>query len=278
MSSPENLPDNLPPLRDVIAAHGLRAEKSLGQNFLLDQNVTDKIAKLAGDFKDTSVIEIGPGPGGLTRSLLRTGAKKIIAVEFDERAVRALQDLKKIAGERLEIIQGDALKTDLLKLVPGKRVIAANLPYNIATMLLVSWLEQIRQNPAAFESMTLMFQKEVGERITAQPGTKSYGRLSVISQWLCDVKKVYDLPPSAFTPPPKVSSCVIKFTPKMLDKDAPSFEAVGKVTAAAFGQRRKMIRSSLKEYAAIIEEIGINTKLRAENLAVKDFIAIAKLA
>ncbi len=278
MSSPENLPDNLPPLRDVIAAHGLRAEKSLGQNFLLDQNVTDKIAKLAGDFKDTSVIEIGPGPGGLTRSLLRTDAKKIIAVEFDERAVRALQDLKKIAGERLEIIQGDALKTDLLKLVPGKRVIAANLPYNIATMLLVSWLEQIRQNPAAFESMTLMFQKEVGERITAQPGTKSYGRLSVISQWLCDVKKVYDLPPSAFTPPPKVSSCVIKFTPKMLDKDAPSFEAVGKVTAAAFGQRRKMIRSSLKEYAAIIEEIGINTKLRAENLAVKDFIAIAKLA
>jgi 16S rRNA (adenine1518-N6/adenine1519-N6)-dimethyltransferase len=269
-------PDDLPPLRDVIAAYGLRAEKSLGQNFLLDQNVTDKIAKLAGDLEDITVFEIGPGPGGLTRSLLKTNAKKIVAIEFDKRAVRALQDLKVHTEDRLEIIQGDALKTNLLELYPAPRAIAANLPYNIATALLIGWLEQIRNGSGTYESMTLMFQKEVGERITAQVGTKAYGRLSVISQWLCDVKKVYDLPPSAFTPPPKVSSCVMKFTPKKLGRDAPSFEAVGKVTAAAFGQRRKMVRSSLKEFADRLEKLGIDPEKRAENLSVQHFINLAK--
>ncbi len=268
--------DNLPPLRDVIAVHGLRAEKSLGQNFLLDQNITDKIAKLAGDFDGVTVFEIGPGPGGLTRSLLRSNAKKIIAIEFDDRAVKALQGLKDHAGDRLEIMKGDALKSDLLKLADGPRAIVANLPYNIATTLLIGWLEQIREDASAYESMTLMFQKEVGERIAALPDSKAYGRLAIISQWLCDAKKVYDLPPSAFTPPPKVSSSVIKLVPKKLEKDAPSFDAVGNVTAAAFGQRRKMVRSSLKNYADKFEKLGIDPEKRAENLPIQDFINLAK--
>jgi 16S rRNA (adenine1518-N6/adenine1519-N6)-dimethyltransferase len=268
--------EDLPPLRDVIAAHNLRAEKSLGQNFLLDQNVTDKIARLAGNLKGMNVFEIGPGPGGLTRSLLKSDANKIIAVEFDVRAVRALGDLKIAAGDRLDVIQGDALKTDLTKLSPAPRAIVANLPYNIATTLLISWLQQIRETPDAFGSMTLMFQKEVAERITAAPGAKAYGRLSVISQWLCDVKKVYDLPPSAFTPPPKVSSAIVHFTPKPISANAPSFEAVGKVTAAAFGQRRKMVRSSLKDYAEGLKRLGIDPEKRAETLKIQDFIELAK--
>lgn len=266
--------DILPPLRDVIAAHGLKAQKSLGQNFLLDQNITDKIVRAAGDISGVTVFEIGPGPGGLTRSLLQAGAEKVIAVEFDPRAVAALEDLKDVSEGRLEVLQGDALKTDLLPLAPAPRMIVANLPYNIATPLLIGWLRQTREVQDAYTSMILMFQKEVAERITARPGTKTYGRLSVLAQWLCKTRRVFNLPPGAFTPPPKVSSSIVEFIPKSLDHMAPDFEAVEAVTAAAFSQRRKMIKTSLKSYAARLEALGIDPKLRAENLSVEDYINI----
>ncbi len=267
--------DNLPPLRDVIAAHDLRAEKKLGQNFLLDSNITDKIAQSAGNLTEKTVFEIGPGPGGLTRSLLKAGAKKVIAVEFDPRAVAALQDLINRAEGRLTVIEGDALKTDLSALAPkGPRAIVANLPYNIATPLLINWLRQIYEENA-FSSMTLMFQKEVVQRICAAPGTKSYGRLSVLSQWLCDCRRAFDLPPSAFTPPPKVTSSIVQLTPKALPEKQPDFKSVEKLTAAAFGQRRKMIRSSLKDYLPALEKAGIDPTLRAEQLSISQFIALA---
>lgn len=269
-------PDDLPPLREVIAAHELRAQKSLGQNFLLDLNITEKIARAAGSLDGKTVFEIGPGPGGLTRALAKTGAKKIIAVEFDPRAVAALQSLKAAYGERLEIVPGDALRVNLLDLAEAPRVITANLPYNIATPLLTGWLKQIREAPGCYDSMTLMFQREVAERITAQPGTKDYGRLSVLCQWICSAHVCFDLPPSAFTPPPKVFSSVVHFTPKILNADAPPLRAVEKVTAAAFGQRRKMIRTSLKDYAAGLEKLGIDGTLRAENLTVEQFVGLAK--
>lgn len=272
--------DDLPPLRDVIAAHHLRAEKKLGQNFLLDQNITDKIARHAAqgvdDFSEHTVFEIGPGPGGLTRSLLREGAGNVIAVEFDPRAVAALQGLVDAAGGRLSVIQGDALDADLTALYDGPRMIVANLPYNIATPLLIGWLRQIRTAQDAFSGMVLMFQKEVAQRIVAQPNTKAYGRLSVISQWLCDCKILFDLSPAAFTPPPKVTSSVMRFTPKTLHDGAPDFKAVEAVAAAAFNQRRKMIRSSLKDYAAAIEACALDPSLRAEDLSVQDFIDLAK--
>lgn len=266
--------ENLPPLREVINQHDLRAHKSLGQNFLLDQNITDKIIREAGNLSGHTVFEIGPGPGGLTRSLLKTDVKKVIAIEFDERAVKALQDLKEASDNRLEIMQADALKTNLLDLTQGPRAIVANLPYNIATPLLTGWLEQIRNVQDAYSSMTLMFQKEVGDRITAQSNTKSYGRLAVLCQWLCHVQSVYELPPSAFTPPPKVKSSVVHFVPKSLN-DAPAFKDVENLTADAFGQRRKMIRSSLKNYSKQIEALGIDPTKRAENLTIEDFINIA---
>lgn len=271
--------DALPPLRDVIAAHDLRAQKSLGQNFLLDLNITDKIVRAAqqkADFTDVHVIEIGPGPGGLTRSLLRSPARKVTAVEFDPRAVTALQDLKDAAAGRLEIVQGDALQTDLIALADAPRAIVANLPYNIATPLLINWLRQIREDRTVFRSMSLMFQKEVAQRIAAAPGGKAYGRLSVMAQWLCDVRSVFDLPASAFTPPPKVESSIVHFTPKVLPQDAPSFAALERVTAAAFNQRRKMIRSSLKDYVDGIAALGLDPQARAENLRVEDYVMLAK--
>ncbi len=269
--------DNLPPLREVIATHDLRAQKSLGQNFLLDLNLTDKIARQAGDLSHVNVFEIGPGPGGLTRSLLQTDAQKIVAIEFDPRAVEALQDLRQVAGERLEVIEGDALEMDLTALADAPRAIVANLPYNIATPLLINWLRQIRQDPAAFQSMTLMFQKEVAQRLVAGPGNKTYGRLSVMVGWLCDVSLLFDLPPAAFTPPPKVTSSVVQFVPKKLEANAPSFEAMEKVTAAAFNQRRKMIRSSLKAYLPQIQALGIEETLRAEELVIEDYVGLARL-
>ncbi|MGB4107454.1 MAG: 16S rRNA (adenine(1518)-N(6)/adenine(1519)-N(6))-dimethyltransferase RsmA [Alphaproteobacteria bacterium] len=274
MSKPDGLPDNLLPLRDVIAKHELRAKKSLGQNFLLDMNITDKIAREAGDLSGKTVFEIGPGPGGLTRSLIKSPAAKIIAVEFDPRAVAALQDLK---SERVEIVQGDALRVNYLELAAAPRAIVANLPYNIATVLLTNWLKEIHEKPGAYDSMTLMFQKEVAERIVAAPGGKVFGRLSVIAQWICECRICFELPPSAFTPPPKVSSSVVHFVPRKLVADAPDFRSVEKVTAAAFGQRRKMIRGSLKDYAEGLERLGIDPTLRAENLSVENFIELAKL-
>ncbi len=267
--------DDLAPLRDVIAAHGLRAQKSLGQNFLLDQNITDKIVRCCGDVSGLHVLEVGPGPGGLTRSLLRSQVKTLTAVEFDPRAVGALRELETLSQGRLHVLQGDALETDFTAFSPPPRAIIANLPYNIATPLLIGWLRQIRIDPGSYSFMALMFQKEVGERLLAKPGTKAYGRLSVMAQWLCDIKKIMDLPPSAFTPPPKVHSCVLMFTPKKLPAASPHFKTVELLTAAAFSQRRKMIRSSLRDYAEILQGLGIAPELRAEALAVSDFIRIA---
>ena len=282
--SRQNDLDTLPPLREVIAAHGLVADKKFGQNFLLDSNITDKIARHAGiacgcgdtGLADKHVIEIGPGPGGLTRSLLRAGAKSVTAIEFDPRAIGVLQDLKTVAGERLEIIEGDAMTYDLTTLTPAPRVIVANLPYNIATPLLIGWLKQLRDDAGHYDAIILMFQKEVAQRICAQVGDKAYGRLAVMSNWLCSTKKLFDLSPAAFTPPPKVTSSVVQFVPKTLDEDAPLFASVETITAAAFGQRRKMIRSSLKDYTEALDSCGIDPSLRAENLRGDEFIKLAK--
>lgn len=268
---------SLPPLREIISDHDLRAEKKLGQNFLLDQNITDKIARTAGDLSGATVFEIGPGPGGLTRSLLRAGAARVIAIEFDPRAVNALQSLKAASCGRLDVLLQDALKTNLLDLADkGPRKIVANLPYNIATPLLIGWLKQIRDDHEAYSSMTLMFQREVGDRIVAPCGGKAYGRLAVMSQWLCNAKIVYDLPPQAFTPPPKVKSAVVYLTPKQPAADAPEFEVMESLVAAAFGQRRKMIRSSLKGYEAAVEAAGIDSSQRAETLSIADYLAISQ--
>lgn len=266
---------DLPPLREVIRTYGLRAEKKLGQNFLLDQNLTDKIVRHAGDLNGT-VFEIGPGPGGLTRSLLSSPAQKIIAIEYDPRAIEALSGLQTAASGRLEVICADALTFDLMQAGgPPPYHIVANLPYNIATPLLIGWLKQIRAC-RAYDSLTLMFQKEVAARITAPPGGQSYGRLSVMAQWLCAVKRLFDVPASAFTPPPKVTSSIIRLAPRALPANAPSFEAMEKVTAAAFGQRRKMIRTSLKDYAAVIEKLGFDPQKRAQDLGVEDYSALAR--
>lgn len=269
--------DALPPLREVITAHELRATKALGQNFLLDRNITDKIARQAGDMAAHTVIEIGPGPGGLTRSLLRAGAGKVVAIEFDRRAVDALQSLVAVSQGRLQVIHGDALAADIGALVPqGPRMIIANLPYNIATPLVIGWLMRIRDDPAFADLMLLMFQREVADRLTAPAGGKAYGRLGVAAQWLCEVRRAYDLPASAFTPPPKVASAVVCFKPLIHDTPPPAFESLEKITAAAFGQRRKMLRSSLGEYAPLLAMTGIRGDLRAEQLPVADFIRLAQ--
>lgn len=273
---------SLPPLREVIRTHNLRAEKALGQNFLLDQNITDKIVRLAGNASNTgnfsgcTAIEIGPGPGGLTRSLLASDAARVLAIEFDPRAVAAITDLKAVYGDKLDIVLGDAMKVDIAALTQAPRAIVANLPYNISVVLLAKWLEWIRNDPQAIDFMALMFQKEVADRILASPGNKTYGRISVMVQWVCQVKRLFDLPPSAFTPPPKVSSTIVHFTPRTLEPDAPSFGVMEKILAAAFNQRRKMVRSSLSEFAAAMDKAGTDQTLRAEDLSVADFVAIAK--
>lgn len=271
--------ESLPPLRDVIAAHDLRAEKKLGQNFLLDLNITDKIARAAGDLNGKHVIEIGPGPGGLTRSLLRAGAARVTAIEFDPRAIAALKGLVDAADGRLHLVHGDALSIDLLDLCPaahGPRVIVANLPYNIATPLLTRWLGQLRDQPGCYARLVLMFQREVADRIVAPAGSDDFGRLAIIAQWLADVDRAFDLPPSAFTPPPKVTSSVVRFTPRVLASGAPDFAAVEKITAAAFGQRRKMLKSCMKSIPGVLERAGIDPSKRAEQLAVDDFIRMAQ--
>jgi len=260
----------LPPLRDVIARAGLLADKRLGQHFLLDLNLTARIARSVANLGEGTTIEVGPGPGGLTRALLEAGAQ-VVTIEKDPRCRSIIAELADAYPGRLTAMEGDALTIDAAALGAGPRRIVSNLPYNVGTELLIRWLEKA----TAFESFTLMFQTEVANRLVAPANTGAYGRLSVLAQWLCDVKKIYDLPPSAFTPPPKVSSAVVHFTPKTLDKNAPSFEAVEAVTAAAFGQRRKMIRSSLKNYADKFKTIGINDENRAENLTVKNFIDLA---
>ena len=271
--------DNLPPLRDVIRRHELAAKKSLGQNFLLDLNLTGRIARAAGPLDGVTVIEIGPGPGGLTRALLIAGAKKVIAVERDDRAIAALNEVAEAAPGRLDIIAGDALEFDATKHIAGGPVrIAANLPYNIATILLVNWLT-IEPWPPWYDRMTLMFQREVAERIVAQPGSKAYGRLSVLSGWRTQAKILFDINPSAFVPPPKVTSSVVEFIPRANPLPC-SRRALERVTEAAFGHRRKMLRQSLKslgvEPLPLLAAANIAETARAEEIPVEGFVALAR--
>lgn len=268
--------DDLPPLREIIRDHDLRADKKFGQNFLLDGNLTDKISRTAGKVDGVTIFEIGPGPGGLTRSLLKTQAKHVIALEYDPRVISALSHLTDGFSDRFTLHHQDALEANLLSMSDEPRAIVANLPYNIATPLLIGWLSQIRADEAAYNSMTLMFQKEVAQRITAKVGDKHYGRLAVLCQWLCDVKKSFDVPASAFTPAPKVTSSIVHFVPKILDEHSPKMKTIENITAAAYGQRRKMIRSSLKNYREYFDIVGLNEMDRAENLSVEDFIRLAK--
>lgn len=269
---------DLPPLRDVIRAHGLTARKSLGQNFLLDLNLTGRIARAAGDLSGHDVLEIGPGPGGLTRALLSEGARRVVAIERDQRCIAALEDIAAAFPERLDIINGDALSTDPRPHLSAPVRIAANLPYNIATPLLIGWL-QSEPWPPFFASMTLMFQREVAERIVAQPGTKHYGRLGIMAGWRTRAYICFDINPSAFTPPPKVVSSVVHFTPR--EEPLPcSARALETVTAAAFGQRRKMLRSSLKrlfpDAEGTLRALGIPPTERAEQLDIASFCALAR--
>ncbi|CVI58521.1 MULTISPECIES: 16S rRNA (adenine(1518)-N(6)/adenine(1519)-N(6))-dimethyltransferase RsmA [Agrobacterium] len=269
--------DGLPPLRDVIQRHGLDAKKSLGQNFLFDLNLTQKIARTAGPLEGVTVIEVGPGPGGLTRAILSLGAKKVIAVERDSRCLPALAEIEAHYPGRLEVIEGDALKTDFEALVPaGEPVrIIANLPYNVGTQLLVNWLLP-REWPPFWLSMTLMFQKEVGQRIVAGEGDNHYGRLGVLAGWRTVSEMAFDVPPQAFSPPPKVTSSVVHLLPK--DKPLPCDVAkLEKVTEAAFGQRRKMLRQSVKSLGGetLLEKAGIDPTRRAETLSVEEFVTLA---
>lgn len=272
--------DTLPPLREVMERHDLMPKKSLGQNFLLDGNITAKVARAAGALEEVSVIEIGPGPGGLTRALLMAGAEHVIAVEKDHRCMAALAELQDVVGERLQVIEADAMTVDVTTLAPAPRKIVANLPYNVATPLLIGWLEQIAHNRAALASMTLMFQREVAERIFAAPGSKTYGRLSVMAQWQCEVRHRFDLPPHVFTPPPKVTSAVVHFVPRAQPLVDVPWKMMEKVVAKAFGQRRKMLRSSLKgmtkDTEAWLAKAGIDPTERAERLTVEQFGALAK--
>jgi 16S rRNA (adenine1518-N6/adenine1519-N6)-dimethyltransferase len=269
--------DGLPPLREVIETHGLAAKKSLGQNFLFDLNLTRRIARSAAPLDQTTIIEIGPGPGGLTRALLAEGAKRVVAVERDARAMPALAEISLHYPGRLQVIEDDALAVDWSKLISGPTKIVANLPYNIGTPLLIGWLTQA-QWPPFYDSLTLMFQKEVALRIAAAPGSDDYGRLSVFCQWRCTCKRLFDVNRSAFTPPPKITSSIVQLVPKKpgIECDVRKLE---KVTAAAFGQRRKMLRSSLKSVfadpEAVLEKLGIAPTKRAEELAVNDFARLA---
>ncbi len=271
--------DSLPPLREVIAEHGLAARKALGQNFLLDLNLTAKIARSAGDLTGYDVLEVGPGPGGLTRGLLAEGARRVVAVEKDPRCIPALQDIAAAYPGRLDVIEGDALEISLADhLTPPVRIVA-NLPYNVGTELLTRWLEP-PEWPPLWTSLTLMFQREVAERIVAVPGSKAYGRLSILASWRSDARIVMDLPPEAFTPPPKVRSAVVHLEAL----DTPRFEAdadtLTRVVKQAFGQRRKMLRASLKGLAPDIEDrliaAGIKPTDRAEVITLEQFCALSR--
>jgi 16S rRNA (adenine1518-N6/adenine1519-N6)-dimethyltransferase len=280
---PGSSPDGLPPLRDVIQQHGLRAKKSMGQNFLLDLNVTRKIARAAGNLSERTVVEIGPGPGGLTRALLLEGARHVIAVERDERCRPVLHEVSEHYPGRLTAHFGDALEanwTELLASHAGPVSIAANLPYGVASLLLVGWLET-EPWPPWYDRMVLMFQREVAERIVAEPGTKAFGRLSVLAQYRSETRIIMNLPPEAFTPPPKVSSAVVEIIPRPSPHPACSIAALGRVTQAAFGQRRKMLRASLKQLTPmpelLLREADIDPQKRAEQLSVEDFARLAAI-
>ncbi|WP_323715824.1 16S rRNA (adenine(1518)-N(6)/adenine(1519)-N(6))-dimethyltransferase RsmA [Paracoccus aminovorans] len=271
--------DGLPPLRDVIARHELRAKKQLGQNFLLDLNLTAKIARAAGDLSGCDVIEVGPGPGGLTRGLLAEGARHVLAIEKDARALPALAEIAVAYPGRLQVIHGDALEVDpLAHLTPPIRVVA-NLPYNVGTELLIRWLTP-PEWPPFWESLTLMFQKEVAERIVAKPGGKAYGRLAVLAQWRSDAKIVMTLPPEAFVPAPKVHSAVVQLTALPGPRFPADAVVLNRVVAAGFNQRRKMLRASLKGLHPQIENLlraaGIAPTARAEEIGLEQFCALAR--
>lgn len=270
--------DDLPPLRDVIRIHDLQARKSLGQNFLLDLNLTLKVARTAGDLGDCTVLEVGPGPGGLTRALLVAGARRVVAVEKDPRCLPALAEIAERYPGRLEILEADALTIDLERIADGGPLkIVANLPYNVGTQLLVDWIASPCW-PPAWQSLTLMFQKEVAERIVAAPGSKAYGRLGVLAGWRCHATLAFEVGPKAFTPPPKVTSAIVHLTPRKAPLDC-DLTALERLTAAAFGQRRKMLRASLKPLAADAEAriaaAGIAPTQRAEQLDIADFVKLA---
>lgn len=268
--------DALPKLSEVIERHGLAPKKSLGQNFLLDLNLTAKVARAAGNLAGETVIEVGPGPGGLTRALLMAGAGKVIAIERDDRAIAALEEIAATVPGRLEILSGDALATDFATMAGGEKIrIVANLPYNIGTELLVRWLTA-EPWPPYWKSLTLMFQREVAERIVAAPGTDHYGRLGVLAGWRTISRIAFDVPPQAFTPPPKVTSSVVHIEPREtpLPCDAAT---LARVTQAAFGQRRKMLRQSVKSLGGerLLEKAGIEPTRRAETLSVEEFVRLA---
>ena len=274
-------PDGLPPLREVIERYGIGAKKSLGQNFLLDLNLTRKIARLGGDLSSLTVVEIGPGPGGLTRALLLEGAKSVIAIERDARCLPALEEIAGRYPGRLYIHAADALETDWPRLVSdaGAVAVIANLPYGVATLLLARWLETDPW-PPWYKKMVLMFQREVAERIVAAPRSKAYGRLSVLAQWRTEPKIAMSLPAEAFTPPPKVASAVVEFIPRA-EPDSCRVSTLGRVTAAAFGQRRKMLRASLKRLTPmpelLLREAEIAPERRAEELSVAEFVHLARV-
>ena len=271
--------DDLPPLRDVIRDHGLSALKSLGQNFLLDLNLTSKIARTAGRLEGVTVIEVGPGPGGLTRAILALGPEKLVAIERDARCIAALAEVSGHYPGKLKVIEGDALEADYRALVTagGRAAVIANLPYNVATPLLIGWLSTDPW-PPWYESLTLMFQREVAERIVAAPGTNHYGRLAILTGWRAVARIAFDVPASAFVPPPKVTSSVVHIVPRPAPL-ACELRALERVTEAAFGQRRKMLRQSLKslgvDTAALLDASGIEPTERAEQVPVEGFVALA---
>ena len=272
-----SVPDGLPPLREVIARYELSAKKQLGQNFLLDLNLTGRIARASGALEGVTVIEVGPGPGGLTRALLAEGAKKVIAIERDARVLPALADIAAAYPRRLEVVEADALDMDYASLADGPTRIVANLPYNIATPLLIGWLTA-EPWPPYFDSLTLMFQREVAERIVAKPGDKAFGRLGVLTGWRTEARIAFNVDRAAFTPPPKVTSSVVHLRPKPVDASIVVGD-VEAVTKAAFGQRRKMVRQSLKSLGvpveAMLEAAGLRGDERAEDLPIAAFLAMA---
>ena len=272
--------DGLPPLRDVIAKHDLRARKALGQNFLLDLNLTARIARLAGDLSAVDVLEVGPGPGGLTRALLASGARKVLAVEKDPRCLPALAEIAEAYPGRLSVVEGDALAVDTASHLTAPYAVCANLPYNVGTELLVRWLTPADW-PPAWQSLTLMFQREVADRIVAQPGSKAYGRLAVLAQWRSQARIAMTLPPDAFTPPPKVHSAVVHLVARAEPLFPAELSALQKVTAAAFNQRRKMLRAALRGLAPDIEDrllaAGIKPTDRAETVPIEAFCKLSGL-
>ena len=271
--------DGLPPLREVIATHELVAKKQLGQNFLLDLDLTARIARAAGDLKGCDVLEVGPGPGGLTRGLLAEGARKVLAVEKDPRCIPALEEIAAHYPGRLEFILGDALEVNVLEHLEAPVRICANLPYNVGTELLVRWLTP-KVWPAFWQSLTLMFQREVAERIVAKPGSNHYGRLAILAQWRTDARIVLSLPPEAFSPPPKVHSAVVHLTALPEPRFPADPKVLERVTAVAFNQRRKMLRSALKSLGPDIEDrlraAGIEPTRRAEEIPLEGFCALAR--